>query len=579
MIFTVWPSWWPGHDAGAMWDQDQLRSLLAEHDPIDIVAHGHELPAEVDVAVVVVPGRFAYQHVDDIQALINQLDRVLVVVTSDEESLFEYERLEHPAMRLWVQTPQPGRGPADLHLGCGPPPGTRDILAALDRDGTGTADRSFMWVYDGQINHPRRVAMKAGTAALPGPLARDHNLWTTTPGFTQGHARDVYLSRLAAARVALCPAGPYTPDTFRLWEALEAHTLPLAGAVAPYGPPAGGYWQLLTGQDPPWPLIHDWEHLQGHLAEAVGGWPANLNRTTAWWLAYKQRLRHLTADTVAWLTDTPRPYPGGPVTVLVATSPIASNPDTALIETTMASVRHHLPDADIVLMVDGPRPDLPDDRRGAYTEYTRRLLWLANHRWDRCTPLLFPEWRHQVAMTAEALDHVHTPVILFVEHDTPLEVADDLPLNLAALAAPVLAGEADVVRLSHESEILSVHRHLMLDPGPVDVAGVPLVRTRQWSQRPHLASTAYYRERIGQLNGPEARCFIEDAMVGICERTFLSDQNTGWYRNRVTIYHPEGNIRRSYHLDGRGEDPKGVQRFDYPTDAPPPGAPQARWIP
>jgi hypothetical protein len=30
----------------------------------------------------------------------------------------------------------------------------------------------------------------------------------------------------------------------------------------------------------------------------------------------------------------------------------------------------------------------------------------------------------------------------------------------------------------------------------------------------------------------------------------------GWYNWRLWIYTPEGNIKRSYHLDGRGGDPK-----------------------
>jgi hypothetical protein len=578
---VLWLDWWEGHEPAVMWDQHQVRCLFAEHDPLNYKLDIHDTPAGVTAAAVIVPGRFAAGDEAAVTDLIAHLDRVLLIVTSDEESAFEYEQVTHPNMRRWVQTPKIGRGPVDLHLGCGPPPETDDLLEALfaEHGPALVGDRPYRWVYDGQINHPRRVEMKAATAGLPGPLARDHNLWTVTPGFAQGRPRTEYLARLASARIAFCPAGPYTPDTFRLWEALAAHTLPLTGAISPADPDDAGYWQRLVGADPPWPLIHDWTHLQGHLADAVAAWPENLNRAVAWWLTYKQRLRHTTADAVAWLADTPTPYPGGPVTALVATSPIASNPDTDMVETTMASVRHHLPDADVILMIDGPRPDLPDDRRAAYAEYTRRLLWLADHCWRRVTPLLFPGWRHQVAMTAEALDRVRTPVVLFMEHDTPLEVADDLPLDLTALAAPIMAGAADVIRLAHESEILPVHRYLMLDRKPRTMHGVPLTRTWQWSQRPHLAATAYYRERVGQINGPEARCFIEDAMVGICERTWLSDQETGWYRNRVAIYTPRGNIRRSYHLDGRGEEPKGPQRFDYPTDEPPPGAPQPRWIP
>jgi hypothetical protein len=79
--------------------------------------------------------------------------------------------------------------------------------------------------------------------------------------------------------------------------------------------------------------------------------------------------------------------------------------------------------------------------------------------------------------------------------------------------------------------------------------GGPLRRTRQWSQRPHLAGAGYYADMLQSEFSPQARCFIEDRMHSIA--------SSHPERHRLAIYHPEtGNVKRSYHLDGRQGDPK-----------------------
>lgn len=556
--------WWTGHDAGQMWDQHLLLSTL-DRLPTErhVVTSPYDDPPD-DAGIVIVPGVWAHGDIEAVNHYINQMARVLVIVTSDEESRFPHEDLDHPAMMVWLQYGRPDRGPVDRWLPIGFPPGTREVVGSL-----AARDRDHMWVFDGQVNHPHRMAMKAATAGLAGTFSRDANLWTVTAGFGQGHDRDTYLSRIASAKIALCPAGPESPDSFRCYEALEAGTLPMVGATSP-AIPEPGFWPQLCNGDPPFPLVHNWESLGGLLKDAVADWPANINRASAWWQQQKMDLRWDLIAALTWLNDS---YAVAPITVLVSTSPTHSNPDTTIIEATMASVRERLPDAPVVLMIDGVRPE-HEDRRPAYEEFTRRVLALANHQWDRVYPIVADEWLHQANMTRRALNVVRSPVILFVEHDTPLE--QDIPFD--QLVPPILSGHLDVLRFHFESEILTVHRHLMLDQETTEIDGVPLRRTWQWSQRPHLASTAYYRERLDRYFGDESRCFIEDVMVGCLERAHLSDQRYGWYRNRVAIYHPPGNIRRSHHLDGRGDHPKGRQRFAYDGDTPP-GAPAPRWVP
>jgi hypothetical protein len=73
----------------------------------------------------------------------------------------------------------------------------------------------------------------------------------------------------------------------------------------------------------------------------------------------------------------------------------------------------------------------------------------------------------------------------------------------------------------------------------------------QWSQRPHLASTAFYRQMIKNYFNPKSRTMIEDVIHGVVIESCRKDAVMGWYSRRLWIYTPEGNIKRSYHLDGR----------------------------
>ncbi len=240
--------------------------------------------------------------------------------------------------------------------------------------------------------------------------------------------------------------------------------------------------------------------------------------------------------------------------VLITTSPIKSHPSTKIIEETLSTVRAHLPTSDIILMIDGVREE-QQNKYNDYQEYIRRLLWLSGQ--HDCYPLIFDEHQHQANMTREALKIVKTPLILFVEHDTPLTPDREIPFE--GIAQAILSGEADIVRLHHEALILDVHKHLMFDSVSQNIHGVPMMRTQQWSQRPHVASVAFYKRILNDyFTGNKS--MIEDRMYGVVEAA-CRDGIMGWYNFRIWIYTPEGDIKRSYTTDGRDGDPKWEETF------------------
>ena len=238
------------------------------------------------------------------------------------------------------------------------------------------------------------------------------------------------------------------------------------------------------------------------------------------------------------------------LTVVTPVSPINSHPDTAILEETITSVRTLFPTAEIFLTFDGVREE-QKSRQPDYDEFIRRALWLSDHTWGNVVPFLFDEHEHQSGMMRHVIDKIDTTLLMYVEQDTPLVV--DEPTDFEAITDFILGGYSNVVRLYHEGVMPEEHHHLMHGRHN------EFIETSQWSQRPHIASTAYYRRILNSHFTEDAKCFLEDRMYGILEEAERIDGYQGWVQHRVHIYDPgHGNMKRSYHTDGRA----GEAKFD-----------------
>jgi hypothetical protein len=237
------------------------------------------------------------------------------------------------------------------------------------------------------------------------------------------------------------------------------------------------------------------------------------------------------------------------ITVIVPVSVIKSHPNTNVLVETLDSVRHHLKDAELIVTFDGVRPEQAD-RQADYDEFTRRALWLLDKKYGCAVPYLFDTHQHQSGMMRAVLDEVRTPLLMYVEQDTPL-VTSEL-IAWPTITDFILSGHSNLVRFSHEATLLDCHQHLMHG---ADHAGL-FTRTSQWSQRPHVAATAFYRRLLECYFTPESKSFLEDRLYGVLEGAYRIDGMAGWRQFLTHIYSPEGNMCRSRHTDGRAGEPK-----------------------
>lgn len=564
IIPVVWLSYRDDTPPRGYWDQAIIEGLLSG----DLwrpsyayeFAHYKAIEDAGEGCVIVFPARAQVDYLDQLNNEIKNLKWVLIMLTGDEEASFPFEKIEHPNMRLYVMSPRrQSRYDNVRFLGTGFAPLAPQMLPTFKDEAN---NRTTDYFFAGQITHERRTQM-AEQIAIMEEFRKVNNLYgdcVYTKGFTEGLRPAEYYRRMAKSKVAFAPSGPETPDTFRLFEALEAGCIPIADTRvssnknnADFG---DDYWTFFFGEEPPFVVLKDYDQLQGFTIDAVEKWKPLSNKIFSWWMKIKRQWAVQLHNDIEALIDDPNSRNTedvtNTITILIPTSPIPAHPSTEMIETTIADVRAKLPNSEIILMIDGIRPEQAD-RQEDYEEYIHRLLWLCHHEWHNVLPLLFNEHTHQASMTREALNYVDTPIILFVEHDAPL--TPDRDFDWRGLCISILKGEANLIRFHHEALILPEHESLMMSE-VIHVCGVPMRKTMQWSQRPHLASTAFYRRFIEAYFHPESKTMIEDVMHGIVHTDCMRDGLMGWNNWRLWIYTPEGDIKRSYHLDGRQDDPK-----------------------
>ena len=547
MIDVLWLNFAEDTPPYGYWSTGWLEDFFQLHGTQEWRHHqfrNHTEPSTLEPntgAVVVIPAEYNAGHVDKINSVLVTLPWSVVILASDERGLFPIADLA-PVKSLWVMTPhfEIHRYPIGTNfIGVMYPPQARGEIASAQL----YAGRRYRAGFSGQITHQRREELKSVMEHMSGVM------FNGTEGFTQGLSHQDYYQLLVESLTVPAPSGPVTLDSFRAYEALEAGAIPVLDLNCPKTQNGTQYWNSVLGLGHPLPTVSHWSELDEVISRYR--YPADTNRIFAWWQQYKRDLGRRILAGVPGIDS-------GPVTVLIPTSPIASHPSTEIITETIATVQQQHPTAEIIIMIDGVRPQ-QEHYRERYEEYVQRLLWQCNFMWHNVTPMLFETHQHQANMTRAALDHVRTPNILFVEHDTPL--VPDRPFDWPEMYGLLGSKTIDMLRFHHEGRIHPEHEHMMLDEIPVNLDGVWLRRTLQWSQRPHLARTEYYRTILARYFPPDNSTMIEDRMHSVAQ--------TNPEENRVAVYcpsDPDGSIVRSYNLDGRKDDPKYEMNYGSVTE-------------
>ena len=126
----------------------------------------------------------------------------------------------------------------------------------------------------------------------------------------------------------------------------------------------------------------------------------------------------------------------------------------------------------------------------------------------------------------------------------------------------VSSGVANAVRLHQDVGLHPDHKRIMVDQTTQWCEGIPARRTVAWWQRPHLASTAFYRDQVMPFFPESSRTMIEDRLYPYPFTAWIDRGINGWNEWKLWVYTPDGDMRRSGHLDSRGEADKFDMRFE-----------------
>lgn len=545
-INVLWKTYEPDTIARGYWDQGLLEDLLAGkwsipgwYEFVHYEGDFNHIP-KGEGAVVVVPARHNVNHIEQLNNDLARLPWSLLILTGDEESVFPYEEIESGRpMKMWLMSPKPGVHPSDpriQYLGSGYPPQAREELRK-----TYGLERNLSFFFSGQNTHQRRLDALDAMKKFPGGLSN------ATEGFTQGMDPEEYYRNMARAKLAPCPSGPVSVDSFRLYEALEAGCIPIADGRTPEED-MSEHWTMVFGGPPEFPVIDNWDKFERFEAMLPRFHPI-ANKIGSWWELKKRDLAIRMYQDLQFLGKQPAVESvANDLSIVVVSSPIGDHPDMTHIDIAMESIRSRdeIKDCEVFILCDGVRPE-QEHYRERYEEYVSRLLWRARNEWTNVYPIVFEEHTHQARMTREFIQRgiMRTELMAFVEHDTSFE--GEIPFRVCC--DMILDDEADMVRFHHETFVHPEHQHLF---GPLDdpvlYKGERFLDTDQWSQRPHIASVAFYERNLLDHFSHNSRTMIEDTMHGVA-------QNPDW-EGRMRLYYPAGNCKRSTTSDGRQADPK-----------------------
>jgi len=227
-------------------------------------------------------------QVPDVSVLEEELkrfDRVVLIVTANEEGKFDTTRFTHPRFRLWLQTPHDHQL-CHVSFPWGWTPNCKQTIGT----------RPLNWAFAGQNTHVRRQQCIDALRQIR--ERKGDGLLYETSSFASGISPQNYFQLLSSSKLAPCPSGPLTVDTFRVCEALECGAIPIVDTISPLGP-YGTYWYRVFGDHIPFPFIYGWDSLPEVMEEWLTDWEERAATVQTWWAGKKAEWIRKLAEDVA----------------------------------------------------------------------------------------------------------------------------------------------------------------------------------------------------------------------------------------------------------------------------------------
>ena len=234
-------------------------------------------------ALVAIPARHHKNMENKINLELNKIDKVALFLMGDEEADFNPSLINHSNIQIWVQNPHIDKHDNYNRIGTGFPAHFKKHL-----DGKPFPDKKTDIYFSGQVTHSRRAELVDAILNIEAKYSVDLN---QTAGFTQGKSHEVYASEMAKAKITPCPSGAVIQDSFRLFESLEAMSIPIADQKTPNGK-VDEYWDWLFKDITPFPKIDNFYNMQTLIPEIMQDYMKLQHKITAWYILYRRNFAY-----------------------------------------------------------------------------------------------------------------------------------------------------------------------------------------------------------------------------------------------------------------------------------------------
>lgn len=264
--------WWD--NARGNWDHGLLMDIFERNPQIftqfnaDVQNYDGYFSTIDHKAIVIVTG-----HPDTVQLrkFLDTLTYGLVIFTSDEEARWDIPAIVPPHLEVWSQYYKPGMRVSERLL-MGQPSRLKDYKINK------TKDKKYLWSFVGQVQNQFRQQCVDTLKQLPDGFLRTTDLFGGVCDKSIEYQE--YLDIMCQSKYVICPSGSFTPESFRLYEAMECGAIPITDARAPVHAKDFNYWnntyryhKLIT--------VNFWE--PNTLKEIM-----TLPNSNEWWFIYKK---------------------------------------------------------------------------------------------------------------------------------------------------------------------------------------------------------------------------------------------------------------------------------------------------
>lgn len=261
--------------ANDKWDYGLLKEIFDKNDIEQTQVT--ELPI-VDKGFVVIPGAQSIDQEKNINKELQNIKKVVLFITGDEEAKFNINAIDHKNIDIWIQYPHENHDKY-YKLPIGVPQHLKQNIPQY-------STKKYDVYFGGQITHIRRQQLAKVMQELPNAL------YKPTEGFARGDKPRDYYQYLASSKICPAPAGVEVIDSFRFFEALEMMSLPVGDLKNSKNIEVDFYKKLFETKIPI-ELVSNWDDLKKILPDLLSNYPHNMHKAVSWWIKYKRDLSNI----------------------------------------------------------------------------------------------------------------------------------------------------------------------------------------------------------------------------------------------------------------------------------------------